>query len=157
MAQDYQYDKTDLSILTLLQQNAAMPYTEIAKKVHVSPGTVHVRMKKMEDQGIVKGSELRIDYSKIGFDVTAFLGVYLQKSSYYDQALKDLKNIPEVVNVHYTTGTYSMFVKIMCRDTNHLREVLHDKLQKVNGIERTETIISLEESIDRNISLENML
>jgi Lrp/AsnC family transcriptional regulator, regulator for asnA, asnC and gidA len=156
MPQDYQYDKTDLAILTLLQQNAAMPYTEIAKQVHVSPGTVHVRMKKMEDLGIVRGSELRIDYSKIGFDVTAFLGVYLQKSSYYDQALKDLKNIPEVVNVHYTTGTYSMFVKIICRDTNHLREVLHDKLQKVNGIERTETIISLEESIDRNISLENI-
>jgi len=156
MAQDYQYDKTDLAILTLLQENASMPYTEIAKKVHVSPGTIHVRMKKMEDQGIVKGAELRIDYSKIGFDITAFLGVYLQKSSYYDQALKDLKNIPEVVNVHYTTGTYSMFVKIICRDTNHLREVLHGKLQKVNGIERTETIISLEESFDRNISLENV-
>lgn len=156
MASDYEYDKTDLAILTHLQQNAAMPYTEIAKLVHVSAGTVHVRMKKMEELGIVKGSELKIDYSKIGYDVTAFLGVYLQKSSYYDQALKDLKNIPEVVNVHYTTGTYSMFVKIMCRDTNHLREVLHDKLQKVNGIERTETIISLEESIDRNISLKGL-
>ncbi|MFN3403190.1 MAG: Lrp/AsnC ligand binding domain-containing protein [Cytophagaceae bacterium] len=146
-------DNVDLKILSILDQNAGTPYTEIAKQVFVSPGTVHVRMKKLEQMGIVKGSHLEIDYSKLGYDVTAFLGVYLEKSSFYDQALSGLREIPEVVSVHYTTGNYSMFIKLICKDTNHLREVLHDKIQKVAGIQRTETIISLEESINRNIRL----
>ena len=153
MDKNLEIDKIDLKILSLLMENADMPYTDIAKKVFVSGGTVHVRMKKLEQMGIVKGASLSIDYSKLGYDITAFLGIYLEKSSYYDQAAKDLENIPEVVNVHYTTGNYSMFVKIVCKDTNHLRQVLHDKIQKVTGIQRTETSISLEESINRNISL----
>jgi Lrp/AsnC family transcriptional regulator for asnA, asnC and gidA len=153
MDKNLEIDNIDLKILSLLMENADMPYTDIAKKVFVSGGTVHVRMKKLEQMGIVKGASLSIDYSKLGYDITAFLGIYLEKSSYYDQAAKDLINIPEVVNVHYTTGNYSMFVKIVCKDTNHLRQVLHDKIQKVTGIQRTETSISLEESINRNISL----
>jgi Lrp/AsnC family transcriptional regulator for asnA, asnC and gidA len=134
-------------------ENSDVPYTEIAKKINVSGGTIHVRMKKMQELGIVKNSTLSINYSKLGYDITAFLGVYLEKSSFYNQTLEELQKIPEVVNVHYTTGNYSMFVKIICRDTQHLREVLHDKIQHVVGIERTETIISLEESINRNIIL----
>jgi Lrp/AsnC family transcriptional regulator, regulator for asnA, asnC and gidA len=153
MDKNLEIDNIDLRILALLMDNADIPYTDIAKKVFVSGGTVHVRMKKMEEMGIVKGSSLSIDYSKLGYDITAFLGIYLEKSSYYDQAANDLVNIPEVVNVHYTTGNYSMFVKLVCKDTNHLRQVLHDKIQKVSGIQRTETFISLEESINRNISL----
>jgi Lrp/AsnC family transcriptional regulator for asnA, asnC and gidA len=153
MDKNLEIDNVDLKILSLLMENADIPYTDIAKKVFVSGGTVHVRMKKLQEMGIVKGSSLSIDYSKLGYDITAFLGIYLEKSTYYDQAAKDLENIPEVVNVHYTTGNYSMFVKIICKDTNHLRQVLHDKIQKVAGIQRTETIISLEESINRNITL----
>ncbi|MBX9850136.1 MAG: Lrp/AsnC ligand binding domain-containing protein [Cytophagaceae bacterium] len=153
MDRNLEIDKIDLQILSLLMENASMPYTDIAKQISVSGGTVHVRMKKMEQLGIVKGFQLNIDYSKLGFDITSFIGIYLEKSSYYDQAAKDLLNIPEVVNVHYTTGNYSMFVKIVCRDTKHLREVLHDKIQKVYGIQRTETLISLEETVNRNIPL----
>ena len=160
MEPNLEIDNTDMKILALLMDDATLPYTEIAKKVNVSGGTVHVRMKKLQELGIVKGAQLNINYSKLGYDITAFLGIYLEKSSFYDQAAKDLLNIPEVVNVHYTTGNYSMFIKIICRDTRHLREVLHDKIQKVAGIQRTETIISLEESLNRNInisSLENPL
>ncbi|WP_028979422.1 Lrp/AsnC ligand binding domain-containing protein [Sporocytophaga myxococcoides] len=146
-------DNVDLKILSLLMDNAGIAYTDIAKEIFVSPGTVHVRMKKLEQLGIVKGSHLSIDYARLGYDVTAFLGIYLEKSSFYDQAVKELQEIPEVVNVHYTTGNYSMFVKIICKDTQHLRQVLHDKIQKVSGIQRTETSISLEESINRNIKL----
>jgi Lrp/AsnC family transcriptional regulator, regulator for asnA, asnC and gidA len=153
MEQNLEIDKTDLQILSLLMKDASMPYTDIAKKISVSGGTVHVRMKKMEEMGVVKGSQLNIDYSKLGYDITSFIGIYLEKSSFYDQAAKDLLKIPEVVNVHYTTGNYSMFVKIVCRDTKHLREVLHDKIQKVYGIQRTETLISLEETVNRNIPL----
>ena len=146
-------DSTDLRILSLLIENAALPYTEIGKRVFVSGGTVHVRMKKLEQMGIVKGSQLVIDPTKLGWDISAFLGIYLDKSSLYDQVATALEGIPEVVNIHYTTGIYSIFIKIVCRDTGHLREILHDKIQKVNGIQRTETFISLEERINRSIPL----
>src|SRR5690606_3243473 len=96
---------------------------------------------------------LKVNYSKLGYDITAFIGIFLQKSALYDTVLSALKSIQEVTSIHYTTGNYSMFVKIHCRDTNHLKEVLHDKIQQVEGIERTETMISLEESLDRNLNL----
>jgi Lrp/AsnC family transcriptional regulator, regulator for asnA, asnC and gidA len=146
-------DQVDRQILSLLMQDANMPYTEIAKKIHVSGGTVHVRMKKLEDMGIVKGAALTINYEELGYDVTAFLGIYLDKSSLYDEVSEQLKNIPEIVGANYTTGAYSIFAKIVCRDTNHLRDVLHDKIQKIGGIQRTETFISLEESINRPLNL----
>jgi len=128
-----------------------MPYTEVAKKVFVSGGTVHVRMRKMEEMGIVKGTTLKMDYSKMDYDITAFLGIYLEKSSLYDQVIKKLNQIPEIVKLHYTTGNYNIFAKIHCKETNHLKDVLHDKIQRIEGIERTETIISLEESLNRHI------
>ncbi|PIB36520.1 transcriptional regulator AsnC [Reichenbachiella sp. 5M10] len=153
MAKNYEIDEVDLKILSHLMIDAKTPYTEIAKKVYVSGGTVHVRMKKLEEMGVVKGTTLQLDYSKLGFDVTCFLGIYLQKSSLYDSVVEKLQGIPEVVRIHYTTGNYNIFIKIHCRDTNHLREVLHDKIQKVDGIDRTETFISLDESMSRPIQL----
>ena len=146
-------DPLDYKILEILVSDANLPFTEIGNRLEVSGGTVHVRMKKMQALGIVKGSQLLIDYSKIGWDICAFLGIYLDKSSLYSDVAKQLEEIPEVVNIHYTTGIYSIFAKIICRDTQHLREVLHDKIQKVNGIQRTETFISLEESLIRNTPL----
>ncbi|MEO9966415.1 MAG: Lrp/AsnC ligand binding domain-containing protein [Reichenbachiella sp.] len=153
MPKNYEIDEVDLKILSHLMLDAKTPYTEIAKKVYVSGGTVHVRMKKMEELGVVKGTTLQLDYSKLGFDVTCFLGIYLQKSSLYDTVVEKLREIPEIVKIHYTTGNYNIFIKIHCRDTNHLREVLHDKIQKVEGIDRTETFISLDESMSRPIQL----
>lgn len=151
--QNYGVDKTDLKILEILIQDAKKPFTEVAKRVFVSQGTVHVRMNKMLEAGIVEKTTLKINYAKLGFDITAFIGIYLEKSALYDKVLEKLKQIPEVTNIHYTTGNYSMFVKIHCRDTNHLKEVLHGKMQQVEGIERTETMISLEESLDRSVIL----
>lgn len=153
MTRNLQIDKIDKEILSLLMQDAMMPYTEIAKKVFVSGGTVHVRMNRLRELGIVRGSQLQIDYARLGYDVKAFLGIYLQRNSLYDKVVAQLKKIPEVVELNYTTGNYSMFVKIICRDTEHLRLVLHDKIQKIDGIERTETFISLEESINRPVQL----
>lgn len=151
--ENYQLDNTDLAILNILMQDARRPFTEVAEEVFVSPGTVHVRMRKMERLGLIKNSQLQVDLSKLGLDVTAFLGVYLQKSSLYDEVVAALKAIPEIVDCHYTTGAYSMFVKIVCRDTNHLKNILHDFIQPIEGIERTETFISLEESINRQVQL----
>lgn len=153
MHSKYDFDHIDKQILSLLMKDANMPYTEIGKKIHVSGSTVHVRMKKMEDMGVVKGAGIIIDPERLGYDVTAFLGIYLDKSSLYDEVSEQLKSIPEIVGANYTTGAYSIFAKIICRDTNHLRDVLHDKIQKIQGIQRTETFISLEESINRPIDL----
>ncbi|WKZ61550.1 MAG: Lrp/AsnC ligand binding domain-containing protein [Cyclobacteriaceae bacterium] len=153
MSRNLQIDKTDLQILEILMQDAKRPYTEVAKRVFVSGGTVHVRMNKLEEAGIVEKTTLKVNYAKLGYDITAFLGIFLEKSALYDRVLAKLKSIPEITNIHYTTGNYSMFCKIHCRDTNHLKEVLHDKIQQVDGIERTETMISLEESLDRNLDL----
>ena len=150
---DYQIDKTDLNILELLTEDAKRPYTEVARKVHVSPGTVHVRMHKLEEAGIIEKTTLRLNYARLGYDITAFIGIFLEKSAMYDQVMSQLKTIDEISNIHYTTGNYSMFVKIHCKDTNHLKSVLHDKIQHVEGIERTETMISLEESLDRSLKL----
>ena len=149
-----QIDDIDRKILALLLEDAQAPYTEVAKKVVVSPGTVHVRMRKLVDLGIVVGSQLKINYTKLGYDVKAFLGVFLEKGALYDDVVDELNQIPEITNIDYTTGNYAMFVKILCRDTKHLREVLHDKVQKVEGIARTETTISLNEDIDRNVAIE---
>jgi Lrp/AsnC family transcriptional regulator for asnA, asnC and gidA len=152
MSKNYEIDNVDLKILNILLEDAKIPYTEVAKRVFVSGGTVHVRMKKLEEMGIVTGTTLKMDYSKLGFDVTCFMGIYLLKSSLYDSVVNNLKEIPEIVKVHYTTGNYNIFIKIHCKDTRHLKDVLHDKIQKVEGIERTETLISLEESLNRHLS-----
>lgn len=150
----YKLDQLDLQILKILIENANTPYTDIARELKVSGGTIHVRMKKMQEAGIVIGSRLIVDPNSLGYDVTAFLGIYLEKASVYTQVEQMLREIPEIVELHYTTGAYNMFAKLICRNTNHLREVLHDKLQTVPGVQRTETLISLDESIRREIQLD---
>jgi Lrp/AsnC family transcriptional regulator for asnA, asnC and gidA len=147
-------DELDRKILIELLNDARQAYTDIAKKLFVSSGTIHVRMGKMEEMGIVDGSSIAVNLEKLGLDVVAFLGIYLSKSSLYDEVSAGLKRIPEIVEAHYTTGNYSIFARIVCRDTNHLREVLHDKIQEIEGIQRTETFISLEESFRRPVSIE---
>lgn len=149
MTENPEIDELDKRILAKLVKDGKLPYTDIAKQLFVSSGTIHVRMKKMEQAGIVRGASLLIDYHKLGYDITAFLGIYLDKSSLYDEVAEQLLQIPEVIEANYTTGLYSVFVKIICKDTNHLRLVLHDKIQKIPGIQRTETFISLEQSISR--------
>lgn len=153
MSKSSDIDKLDKQILAILMRNAKKPYTDIAKQLYVSGGTIHVRMKKLEDAGIVKGYHLTIDHSKLGYDISAFLGIFLDKSSLYDDVAMHLEAIPEIVGAHYTTGLYNIFAKIICRDTNHLKEVLHDKIQKIPGIQRTETLISLQESINRPLDI----
>ncbi len=150
---DFKIDKVDLEILSILMKDAFTSYTDIAKKILVSGGTIHVRMRQMEKAGIVKGTTVVVDPAKLGFDLTAYIGVFLQKGSIYNKVISKLKQVPEVVEAHYTTGTYAIFLKVICRNTQHLREVLNNDIQAIEGIERTDTILSLEESINRPISL----
>ena len=155
MNKGIEIDRLDKQILSILMRNAKMAYTEIAKKLFVSGGTIHVRMKKLEDVGIVKGYNLSVDHGKLGYDICAYLGIYLDKSSLYEEVAKELEKIPEVVEAHYTTGLYNIFARVFCKDTAHLKEVLHDKIQNIPGIQRTETFISLQESINRPLEIVN--
>jgi Lrp/AsnC family transcriptional regulator for asnA, asnC and gidA len=153
MAASLNIDKLDLQIIQHLMQDANISYADLGKKLFVSPGTVHVRIKKLQDNGIVNGTRLHVDLKKLGYDVIAFIGIYLEKSSLYDVVAKELRKIPEIVRMNYTTGNYSIFAEIVCKDIAQLRAVLHDQMQKVKGIERTETFISLEESLNRSVQV----
>ena len=144
-------DKLDLQIIQEMMEDAEISYADLGKKLFVSGGTIHVRIKKLEEQGVVKGKKLSVDLKELGYDVIAFIGIYLEKSSLYDSVAKELKKVPQIVRLNYTTGNYSMFAEIVCKDIQQLRYVLHDELQKIKGIERTETFISLEESLVRNV------
>jgi len=112
-----------------------------------------VRIKKLQDAGIVKGTRFNVDLKRMGYDVIAFIGIYLKESSMYDAVARELQKLPEIVRLNYTTGNYSMFAEIVCKDITELKFVLHDQLQKIKGIERTETFISLEESFNRHVKI----
>ena len=144
-------DKLDLQIIQIMMKDAGISYADLGKQLFVSGGTIHVRIKKLQEIGIVKGTKLNVDLKLLGYDITAFVGIYLEKSSLYDQVAEDLKQIHEIVRLNYTTGNYSMFIEVVARDINQLKFVLHDQLQKIKGIERTETLISLDESFSRNV------
>jgi Lrp/AsnC family transcriptional regulator for asnA, asnC and gidA len=146
-------DKLDLQIIQEMLENAETPYAELGKKLFVSGGTIHVRIKKLEEIGIVNGKRLSVNLKKLGYDITAFVGIYLEKSSLYDAVAEELQQITEIVRLNYTTGNYSMYIEVICKDIDQLRNVLHDKLQKIKGIERTETLISLVESFNRNVQV----
>jgi Lrp/AsnC family transcriptional regulator for asnA, asnC and gidA len=153
MTNQLNIDKLDLQIIQAMMQSANISYAELGKKLFVSGGTIHVRIKKLQELGIVKGTKLHIDHKLLGYDVIAFIGIFLEKSSLYDVVAKELKKIPQIVRVNYTTGNYSMFAEVVCKDISELKFVLHDELQKIKGIERTDTIISLEESFLRDIQM----
>ena len=153
MTEQLNIDKLDLQIIQAMMQSANISYAELGKKLFVSGGTIHVRIKKLQELGIVKGTKLHIDHKLLGYDVIAFIGIYLKESSMYDTVAKELHKMPEIVRLNYTTGNYSMFAEVVCRDINELKMVLHDQLQKIKGIERTETFISLEESLNRSVTV----
>jgi Lrp/AsnC family transcriptional regulator for asnA, asnC and gidA len=153
MSNKLNLDKLDLQIIQHMTDNAEISYADLGKKLFVSGGTIHVRIKKLEKDGVVRGTKLNTNLKLLGYDVIAFIGIYLKESSLYDSVAKELFKIKEIVRLNYTTGNYSMFAEIVCRDISELRIVLHEKLQKIKGIERTETIISLEESFSRNVQV----
>lgn len=153
MSSKLNLDKLDLSIIDAMMEDAEISYAELGKKLFVSGGTIHVRIKKLQEYGIVKGTKLSVDLKQLGYDITAFIGVFLEKSSLYDTVAEELKRIPEIIRLNYTTGNYSMFIEVVCKDINQLRSVLHDNLQKIKGIERTETFISLQEGFNRKVAV----
>lgn len=146
-------DELDLQILELLIKDCRTPYLEIARICHVSGGTIHVRMKKMEDMGIIKGSRIVLNLPKLGYDVCCFVGIYVDKTSSFNSVFDQMSNTKEVVELHLTTGDYTMFAKIVCKNISDLQDVLLNKINNIDGISRTDTFVSLSQPIDRNISL----
>ncbi|AMC10088.1 transcriptional regulator [Lutibacter profundi] len=140
-------DEIDHQILDILIENARTPFTDIAKKLVVSAGTIHVRVKKMEDEGIIKGSTLTLNYEKMGYSFISHVGIYLDRTSKTKQVIRDLKKIPNVTIAYITAGKYNIFCKIRARDTTHAKEIIFE-MDDIDGVSRTETMISLEESIN---------
>ncbi len=140
-------DEIDHQILDMLIDNTRIPFTDIAKKLLISAGTVHVRVKKMEESGIIKGSSLMLDYKKLGYSFIAYVGVYLNNTSQTKFVLERINEIPFVTVAHITTGKFNIFCKIRARSTEHAKEVIF-LLDDIEGVYRTETMISLEESIN---------
>ncbi|MEQ4676567.1 transcriptional regulator AsnC [Providencia vermicola] len=152
MPENYQIDNLDRDILHELMRNARTPYAELAKKFAVSPGTIHVRVEKMKQAGIIKGTRIDINPKQLGFDVCCFIGIILKSAKDYPTALKKLDALEEVVEVYYTTGQYSIFIKVMCKSIDALQDVLINKIQTIDEIQSTETLISLQNPILRTIT-----
>lgn len=143
----YKIDEIDHQILDMLIENTRIPFTDIAKKLVISAGTVHVRVKKMEDAGIIQGSSLTLDYKKLGYSFIAYVGLYLNNTSQTKFVLERINNIPYVTVAHITTGKFNIFCKIRAKNTTHAKDVIF-MLDDIEGVYRTETMISLEESIN---------
>ncbi|MFW5754586.1 MAG: Lrp/AsnC ligand binding domain-containing protein [Marinilabiliaceae bacterium] len=154
MQSNLQIDSLDKKILSMITHNARIPFLEVARECNVSGAAIHQRIQRLMNMGVIKGSEFILNPAKIGYHTCAFIGIFLKKASLFDKVVKMLEEIPEVVECHYTTGEYAMFVKIFAQSNEHLKRILHDRLQNIPGISSTETIISLDESFKRQLPIE---
>jgi len=147
----FQIDSTDKRIIQLLIRDSRVPILEIARDLGVSGAAIHQRLNKLRQRGIISGSQITLNYKALGYSTCAYLGIYLEKAGEYQKTINQLKAIPEVIECHYTTGNYSLFLKMIAKDNDHLMKLLTTQIQKIQGINRTETFISLEESINRTL------
>lgn len=148
----YQIDNLDRDILIALTENSRTAYAELAKKFNVSPGTIHVRVEKMRQAGIITGTSIKMDAKQLGYDVCCFIGIILKSARDYPVVLEKLKDLDEVVEIYYTTGHYSIFIKVMCRSIDALQHILISKIQTIDEIQSTETLISLQNPVLRSIA-----
>lgn len=146
-------DGIDKQILRDLMEDARTPILEIARNVGISGAAIHQRLRKLEKSGLISGSKFIINPKILGYTTMAFVGIYLDKAMNNPDAVRHLKKIPEVLECHYTTGNWSVFVKILCKDNEHLMHVLNKEIQTIEGVSRTETFISLDQQIDRQIKI----
>ena len=146
-------DGIDKIILRQLMQDARKPILEIARKVGISGAAIHQRLRKLEKSGLLAGSKFIVDPKILGYRTMAFIGVYLERAANNARAVRQLKDIPEVIECHYTTGNWSILIKILCRNNEDLMHLLNNKIQVIDGVSRTETFISLEQQIDRQIKI----
>lgn len=148
-------DNLDRQILSLIADDARIPFLEVARECHVSGAAIHQRIQKLSQIGIIKGSQFTLDPEMIGYSTCAFVGLFLKDPTDCQRVMEAIKLIPEVVECHFTTGNYDMFLKIYARDNHHLLSIIHDQLQQI-GIQRSETIISFNEAIKRQMPVPNI-
>lgn len=153
MAKGIKIDGIDKIIIKRLVENARTPVLEIAREVGISGAAIHQRLRKLENSDLMIGSRLILNPKALGYTTTAFVGIFLESASLYSSAIKKLKNIPEVVECHYTTGNWSIFIKILCQDNEDLMHLLNNDIQRINGVARTETFVSLDQQINRQIKI----
>ena len=149
-----QLDSLDYKILQMLSVNARKPYLEIARECNVSGAAIHQRIQKLINPGVLIGSESLVNPSAVGYETCAYVGFFLKDPSHFDQVAARLKEIPEVVECHFTTGPYSMLIKVYAYDNQHLMQLLNDQIQHIPGVTETETLISLEQSLNRQIRID---
>lgn len=145
-------DSLDKKILKLIAEDARMPFLEVARVCNVSGAAIHQRIQKLSNQGVLKGSKFNIDPEKIGYETCAFIGINLKHPENFDEVVEKLKRIPEIVECHYTTGDYDMFMKIYALNNHHLLNIIHDNLQPL-GLSRCETIISFNSAFCRQLPI----
>ncbi len=148
-------DDVDLKILDIIIQNARIPFKDVAKNVGVSRAAVHQRVNRMVDLNVIIGSGYHINPNKVEFKTCSYIGIFLDKGGLFSEVVEKLKLIPEIVECHYTTGQYAIFIKVYAKDNEHLKKILSGRIQKIPGIASTETFISLEESFKRAIPVNN--
>ncbi|MFI1745064.1 MULTISPECIES: Lrp/AsnC ligand binding domain-containing protein [Thalassobellus] len=146
-------DGIDKKILRTLMEDARIPILEIARNVDISGAAIHQRLRKLEKSGLISGSKFVINPKILGYETVAFIGVYLDKAIQNPEAIKQLKKVPEVLECHYTTGNWNVLIKILCKDNAHLMHLLNNDIQTISGVSRTETFISLDQQIDRQITI----
>ena len=146
-------DGTDKKILVELTSNSRTPILEISRKIGISGAAIHQRIRKLNDSGLISGQHLKINPKALGYTTLAFIGVYFDKAERNSQAVREMKKIPEILECHYTTGNWSVLIKVLCKNNEHLMTLLNKQIQSINGVSRTETFISLEQQIDRQISI----
>lgn len=146
-------DNTDLRIIKHLVRDSRAKVTDIAEQIGITSAAIHQRLNKIKKSDIIKEYTARLDYKKLGYKTSAFVGVYISSSSRYNDILRRLQFVPEVTEVHYTTGKFNIFLKVVAKDNDQLMKVLNEKIQVIHGVDRIESFISLEESIHRNIVL----
>lgn len=151
----HQLDSLDYKILKLIASNARIPFLEVARECNVSGAAIHQRVQKLTNLGILKGAEYTLDSNKIGFGTCAYVGFYLQQPESFNEVVEKLRQIPEVVECHFTTGKYDMFIKLYARDNSHMLDIIHKKLQPL-GLARTETLISFKEVFKRQLPIEDI-
>lgn len=146
-------DGTDKKILRYLMEDARRPILEIARNIGISGAAIHQRLRKLEASGLLSGSKFVINPKVLGYTTMAYIGIFLDKAMANPQAVKQLEKIPEVLECHYTTGNWSILIKVLCKDNEHLMHVLNKEIQQIEGVSRTETFISLNQQIDRQITI----
>lgn len=154
MTEHYDLDDLDRKILNLIVNDARKPFLEVARECHVSGAAIHQRIQKLTQAGVIKGSEFVIDSNKLGYETCAYMGLFLQNPGQFPDVVQALQKIPEVVECHYTTGQYDLFIKIYAKNNQHLLNIIHQKLQPL-GLARTETLMSFKESFRRHLPIDD--